>query len=329
MDDKLEKFDRMQPLIILGCALFGLLIGQNEWISEHMEGLEDPILMVLLFFIFLDIDWKDIPKAFRNYGFTLRALGMNFIFTPLFAWLLSKTVLAGQHELQIALIMLLVMPCTDWYLVFTGITGGNVALSSAILPVQLILQLLLLPVYLTLFVHGGASFDFGSTLIEVFSVAFVPFVLSLLAKFLLAKVPWFEKAESWLDEKGEYLEVAITSAVVITIFASEGQGIFTHPQLYPMIFGALCIFYPVNFVVSYMLGRKLDPKDRISLVFTTTARNSAMSLSLAALMFPGEPLVALALLIGPVTEIPVLVIESWVLRMLKERDARLAARHQN
>ncbi len=55
--------------------------------------------------------------------------------------------------------MLMVTPCTDWYLIFTEIAKGNVALSTAILPVNLILQVLLLPIYLFLFVwcHENCS----------------------------------------------------------------------------------------------------------------------------------------------------------------------------
>ncbi len=44
--------------------------------------------------------------------------------------------------------MLMVTPCTDWYLLFTGIARGNVPLSASILPMNLILQLALLPLYL-------------------------------------------------------------------------------------------------------------------------------------------------------------------------------------
>ena len=44
--------------------------------------------------------------------------------------------------------MLMVTPCTDWYLVFTGVAKGNVPLSTSILPINLILQILLLPIFL-------------------------------------------------------------------------------------------------------------------------------------------------------------------------------------
>ena len=54
----------------------------------------------------------------------------------------------------------MVTPCTDWYLIFTGISKGNVALGSSILPLNLVLQLVLLPVYV--FLIGGSSVDMNT-----------------------------------------------------------------------------------------------------------------------------------------------------------------------
>ncbi len=315
-EETLDRLDRLQPIIILAFAVIGLFAGRIEWISEHTEGLEDPFLMILLFLIFLDIDWKDVLGAFKDYKFTLKVLTMNFLWTPIFAFILSKTVLSGQHALQLALILMLVMPCTDWYLIFTGMAGGNLALSSALLPIQLVLQLLLLPVYLGMFFHGGAQINVLEILIEVFSVAFIPFVLSMIFKFFFKRYPAFEKMENFMDDRGELLESAVMSLIVFTVFASEGQGIFENPYLYPRMLLAMAIYYPVNFILVMAFSRKMPVENRISFLFAATARNTPLSLSLGALIFPNEPLVALACLIGPLTELPVLVIERAVILKL-------------
>ncbi|MGI6110032.1 MAG: arsenic resistance protein [Eubacteriaceae bacterium] len=317
----LDKFERIQPLLVLAAAGIGLLIGQNPVIAESMGGLEDPILMVLLFFIFLDADYNEISSAIKNFKFTGTAVLMNFVWTPLFAALLANTILAGQHELQTALLLLLVMPCTDWYLVFTGLSGGNVPLSSALLPINLVLQLLLLPVYLTLFTHGGVGFDFWSIAVDLASVILIPLILALITRFMLIRSKRLGPVSSWLESKGEVVEFTVMMLVVLTIFASEGQGLFENPQLYPMMLLAICIFYPVNFCLAFFLGKKtgLSWRDRVSLIFTTTARNSPLSLTLAALIFPEEPLISLALLIGPVTELPISAIETWVLKVIRDK----------
>ena len=106
--------------------------------------------MVMLFLVFLQIPLKDILKSFKNLKFTLTAVIINFIWTPLLILVLGRLFLVDHPELLIGYIMLMVTPCTDWYLIFTGISKGNVALGSSILPLNLVLQLVLLPVYVFL-----------------------------------------------------------------------------------------------------------------------------------------------------------------------------------
>src|SRR5690625_4483105 len=90
-------------------------------------------------------------------------------------------------------IMLMVTPCTDWYLIFTGIAKGNVALSAAILPLNLVLQIVLLPIYLLIF-GGTTGVIHLSDLIEsVLIVLFIPLGLAFLTKLLVKRNKQFEE----------------------------------------------------------------------------------------------------------------------------------------
>ena len=76
----------------------------------------------------------------------------------------------------------------DWYLIFTEIAKGNVALSAAILPVNLILQVLLLPIYLFLFA-GVMKTVAVSVLVESIVIVIVlPFLLAHATKFIMNKL---------------------------------------------------------------------------------------------------------------------------------------------
>ena len=83
--------------------------------------------------------------------------------------------------------MLMVTPCTDWYLIFTEIAKGNVALSTAILPVNLILQVLLLPIYLFLFA-GVMKTVAVSVLVESIVIVIVYHLLAHATKFIMNKM---------------------------------------------------------------------------------------------------------------------------------------------
>ena len=101
--------------------------------------------------IVFDDTTASIEKAFLNIRFLGSSTIINFIWTPVLAWGLGAIFLSDHPALWIGFIMLMVTPCTDWYLAFTGIAKGNVSLSTSILPINLILQVVLLPIYLLLF----------------------------------------------------------------------------------------------------------------------------------------------------------------------------------
>src|SRR5690625_2300957 len=99
--------------------------------------------------------------------------------------------------------MLMVTPCTDWYLVFTGVAKGNVPLSTSVLPANLILQVLLLPVYLMIFFGKSGNVALTSLVESILLVLVVPFVLALIAKKTIGKnnktvtklIQFFEKSQ--------------------------------------------------------------------------------------------------------------------------------------
>jgi ACR3 family arsenite efflux pump ArsB len=95
--------------------------------------------MVLLFFVFLSVDGRKLREAFHNRRFTFTTLAVNFIWTPVFAYFLGRVFFRDVIDMQMGLMMLMVTPCTDWYLVFTALAKGNVALGASILPLNLLL----------------------------------------------------------------------------------------------------------------------------------------------------------------------------------------------
>jgi len=216
-------------------------------------------------------------------------------------------------------VMLMVTPCTDWYLVFTSVAKGNVPLSTAILPTNLILQVLLLPVYLLLFFGKSGNVDLGTLAESIIIVLVIPFTLAVLAKTIV-------KSRKSLSKNAflgffETSQVFFLSLAVVAIFASEGKDLINHPSIiYKMLLPVL-IFFFVAFLVAYFVSKilKFNYADRVSLTLTTMARNSPISLAIAVSAFSVEPLIALALVIGPLIELPILVLTTQsLLRTQKE-----------
>jgi ACR3 family arsenite efflux pump ArsB len=311
---------KLQPLIIIASALAGILIGRiSPAAAAHGETLIEFFLMILLFFVFLAVDIREIRRSFTNIRFSLTALGINFIWTPVFALILGKLFMPGQIDMLTGFIMLMVTPCTDWYLIFTGMAGGNVPLGSSLLPLNLILQITLLPVYLLLFLGDAVAINPGGILYSILMVLIIPLVSANGVKFVIRKLPlrlWFERTlAAWADT----VQLVFLCLAVIAMFASQGKLLLENPGLFVRIFPPLIIFFIVNFVLALAAGRllKLPFRDTIPLIFTTSARNSPVSLAIAVISFPDRPLISLVLVVGPLIKLPVLALDRWILKCFR------------
>lgn len=304
---------KLQPVIIITAALLGLLLGAVTPFGSVSSSLIEVFLMLLLYILFLSIDLKQIKKSFSNIRFTMSAVIINFVFTPLFGYLLGKIFFPGSLDIRIGLLMLLVTPCTDWYLVFTGLSKGNVELGMSILPLNLVLQIVLLPVYLLVLIGSEVTMDVGSLVSSVAMVLVIPFVLAYITKLMTKNS---EKFKNFLSEQGDNLQLLFLCLAVVVMFASEGKNLLDNPLLLAQMFIPLLIFFVVLFFVAQIVGRLMNfpKKDTVALNMTTLARNSPLSLAIAVVTFPAQPLVSLALVIGPLIELPVLSVISGILK---------------
>lgn len=312
---------KLQPIFIIGAALLGLLLGYSTGFGNVSVHFVEPFLMVLLFFVFLSVDGKKLKEAFKNIRFTATAVITNFIWTPIFAFLLGILFFRENVDMQIGLMMLMVTPCTDWYLVFTSIAKGNVALGASILPLNLLLQVVLLPVYLMIFYGGSVSIGGGSVILSIIIVLIVPFLVSAVCKQLEGRSIG-RNLIAKLREWGDNAQLVFLCLAVISMFASESKSLFEHPGMLLRMLIPMILFFAVNFVLIRWIGKKLkfNEYDLIPLNFTTLARNSPLSLAIAVAAFPNRPLISLALVVGPLIELPSLAVIAGIINRLKRVD---------
>ncbi|WP_346930522.1 bile acid:sodium symporter [Clostridium sp.] len=311
----MENINKFQSIVILGMVLLGIVLGQIDMIQIYSEYLIIPALIIMLFLVFIQIPLKNISKSFKNLKFTLTSVFINFIWTPILVFILGKVFLNNSPALLIGFIMLMVTPCTDWYLIFTGIAKGNVALGASILPLNFILQLLLLPVYV--FLIGGSSVKID--MINLTQGMVISLLIPLILAAIFRKIIIMRKDLDYFEEKitpkacdyqGYFLNLAIVS-----MFASQGKILLKNPQVLLQLLLPVLLFFIVNFIIVQIVGRKinLSKEDNVALSLTTLARNSPIALAIAVSTFPNEPLISLALIIGPLIELPVLFLVSKIL----------------
>ena len=301
--------EKIEPIIIFSAVLIGLLLSNINIIAQNTGNLINLFLCLMIYGLFLEVNLNELKNSFKNVKFTLTSLAINFIWTPLFGYFMGSLFLKGNVDILIGFFMLILTPCTDWYLVFTKLAKGDLNLSLSILPLNLILQILLLPIYLVIFFSSGNSMDYMQIIysILIVIVIVIPFVGAQITKFLLNETIK-EKVTGTISS----LEIWFLSIAVFCIFSSQGSLLFDNLNSVISIFIPLIIFFIANTIIDLLLSEKINftYSEYAILTMTTLARNSPLALAIAINSSPNHELIAIALVIGPLIELPVLYIVS-------------------
>ena len=309
----MEMIEKLEPIIIFSTVIIGLLFSNIDIIAQNSSHLINLFLCLMLFGLFLEVDMNELKNSFKNVKFTSTSLIINFLWTPLFGYFLGSLFLKGNVDVLVGFFMLILTPCTDWYLVFTKMAKGDLTLSLSILPINLVLQIILLPIYLMIFFSSGNTMDYSQLAYSLLIVIVIPFVAAQIVKFIL-NADLKEKATNLFTS----LQIWFLSLAVFCIFASQGELLFDNLNSVLTIFIPLILFFIANVIIDLLLSEKINftYSEYASLTMTTLARNSPLALAIAINSFPGHELVSIALVIGPLIELPVLYIVSkfclWV-----------------
>ena len=149
----------------------------------------------------------------------------------------------------------------------------------------------------------------------------IPLLSSIIARKLIINKIGNNSFESKVipkacDYQGYFLNIAI-----IAMFASQGKVLLENYQVLLILLVPILLFFIINFVIVRLVSSaiNLNYQDSVALNLTTLARNSPIALTIAVATFPDKPLISLALIIGPLIELPLLFLISKTLLIIKSR----------
>ncbi|WP_101297644.1 arsenic resistance protein [Halegenticoccus soli] len=257
----------------------GVGIGRPDS-ATFFERLIDPVLAVLLYVTFLEIPFVRLRRAFRNGRFIAAALGINFLVVPVVVWGLTR-FLPRRPVILVGAFMVLLTPCIDYVITFAELAGGDSEQITATTPALMLVQLLLLPVFLWLFM--------GSEVAEViepgpFVEAFLIIIALPLTLAWLTEI-WAErssKGEAWQETMG-WLPVPMMGATLFVVIASQLPRVQNSIEQIAVVVPVYVAFL----VIMPILGRlaaevlRMSTGESRALVFTSVTRNSLVVLPLA------------------------------------------------
>ena len=270
-----------QAWIYLGAILAGLAIGAvMPAMAAVLEVLLWPVLGCLLYATFTQVPLTRLPGAFRDWRFMAALLAGNFLCIPLLVYALLFLA-PDDPAIQLGVALVLLVPCTDWFISFTHLGRGDAARAIAATPVTLCGQLLLLPVYLWLFL-GEAVRDVavGGHLLAAFAGLIV---LPLLLAWLTERFADRSERGQTLVRGLAWLPVPLLAVVVFLIAASQVTTVAGLLGVLWQVLLVFLLFLLAAAVLGKLLGRAfaLEAPAARTLAFSFGTRNSFVVLPLA------------------------------------------------
>lgn len=305
--------ERRQIWIYLLAIIGGLLISSTApQIGERLEFLVWPVLAALLYATFCQTPLLHLREAFSDRRFVLAAMIGNFVLIPCWVWIALAWLPPDDPALRLGIALVLLMPCTDWFITFTQLGRGNTARAMATTPLNLLVQLSLLPLYLWLMLPAE---DFGAVLR---TDAMLPAALVLIGVPLLAAA----LTERWSDAKPErhawrerlgWFPVPLL-AVVMFLIAAAQAGVMRSAG--PLLLTVLPVF--IGFLFSAALFARalgwwfrLPADSGRTLAFSFATRNSFLVLPFALALPAGWEVAVVVIVIQSLVELFGMVIFLW------------------
>lgn len=316
MSASTEWMERHQiPLYLLGLGL-GALVGLlAPAVARPAEAAILPVLALLLYVTFLGIPFARIGRALRDWRFLVTILAVNFAVVPIVVWILSRIV-AYDQVLLVGVLFVLLTPCIDYVLVFTGLAGGDTERLLAASPLLMLVQLVLLPLYLWAMVGSEfvASVEFGPFVEAFLLIIVVPLVAAGLTQALATRTRTTARRSDVAVARWANLAAAtmvplmvITLAVVV---ASQIAGVSARLGALLLVIPVYVLFAAVMVPIGAAASRlaRLDVPASRAVIFSGATRNSLVILPLVLALPARFDLAPLVVVTQTLVELVIMVI---------------------
>ena len=306
------RSDNIITLLLPLAILLGLVTGSIlPSAGATLGSLIDTLVLGLLALLFFEVRFQPLREASRHLGFLLIAWVTNFLIVPLFAWGIATLFFKGQPALFAGLLLYMLFPCTDWFLAFTRIAKGDVALGSVLMPINLISQLLLFPVYVSFFIGLQSDFNLSSIWPTFGQWFLLPFISAMVIRYLISRFFSPPRLDFFLKSSGTAIPWVL-AGLVFCIFSAHTSQLLSYPRVFALVLLAVFLFFLFTWFIGEFLARRfqLTRPQHVLLAMTTTARNSPLMLGLATIVLPNQPMVYAVLILGMLVEFPHLTLLS-------------------
>lgn len=326
---RLSFLDRYLTLWIFSAMLLGVAIGffipsSSDFINSFSSGsMNIPIAIGLILMLYpplTKIEFNKIGLVFKNVKLIIASFIITWIFGPFLMFSLAVLFLKDYPEYMTGLIVIGLAPCIAMVIVWNELAEGNRELTAGLIGINSLLQVLFFSSYAYFYLEimlplfGIQKLSINITIVEIAQTVGIylgiPFVLAITSRFVLLKT----KGKTWFNHKFIPFVSPITLLAllftIVVMFSLKGEMIVDLPMDVLRIAIPLVVFFACMFFIMFIVAKKLGAnyKDTVALSFTASGNNFELAIAVSIGVFGINSGQAFSGVIGPLVEVPALII---------------------